>query len=100
MQISWTLNVVFLETDLTMNERAWYIRAAEQDGWSKIELRKQIASSAHLEVPLDGKAPVCYTEQEETVQEYENSDDKDTLLRGFLPIHYMRIDGYTSEKRE
>ena len=87
MQISWTLNVVILEANLTMNERAWYIRALEQYGWSKIELRNQIASSAHLEVPLDDKAPVCYTEQEETVQEYETKNDKDTF---YLPRQHLQ----------
>jgi len=86
MQISWTLNVIILEADLTMDERAWYIGAAKQYGWSKGKLLQEIDAGVHLEVSLDGKAPVCYTEQEETVREYEDRYDKDTF---YLPWQYL-----------
>ena len=79
MRISWTQNVVILETELTMEERAWYLRAAEQSSWSKKELADQIRASAHLENSLDGAVGMCYTEREETLQECENQDDKDTF---------------------
>ena len=79
MKISWTQNVVILEAELTMEERAWYLRAAEQFSWSKKELNDQIRASAHLESALDDVDGMCYTEREETVQECEKQDDKDTF---------------------
>ena len=79
MRISWTQNVVILETELTMEERVWYLRAAEQFSWSKKELNDQIRASAHLESALDDAEGMCYTEREETVQECEKQDDKDTF---------------------
>ena len=79
MRISWTQNVVILEAELTMEERTWYLRAAEQFSWSKKELADQIRASAHLESALDDAEGMCYTEREEIVQEYENQDDKDTF---------------------
>lgn len=79
MRISWTQNVVILEAELTMEERAWYLRAAEQFSWSKKELNDQIRASAHLESALDDAEGMCYTEREETLQECEKQDDKDTF---------------------
>lgn len=79
MKIGWTQNVVILEAELTMEERAWYLRAAEQFSWSKKELADQISASAHLKTALDDVEGMCYTEREEIVQEYENQDDKDTF---------------------
>lgn len=79
MKISWTQNVVILEAELTMEERAWYLRAAEQFSWSKKELNDQISAFAHLKTALDDVEGMCYTEREEIVQEYENQDDKDTF---------------------
>ena len=63
MTIGWTQNVVIMETELTLQEKAWYIRAVRQFGWSKSELAKQIAAFAHLEVALDLSEEVCYTEE-------------------------------------
>ena len=80
MKLGWTQNVVILEAELTMEERAWYLWAAEQFSWSKKELADQIRASAHLESALDDAEGMCYTELEEIVQEYENQDDKDTFL--------------------
>ena len=79
MKLGWTQNVVILEAELTMEERAWYLRAAEQFSWSKKELNDQIRASAHLESALDDAEGMCYTEREETVQECEKQDDKDTF---------------------
>ncbi len=61
--ISWTQNVVILESELTIQERAWYIQAVRQFGWSKLELIKQIKSNAHLDTALDSEPELCYTEQ-------------------------------------
>lgn len=42
----WTQNVAILQADLTMEQRHWYIRAASQCGWSRVELLRQISDSA------------------------------------------------------
>ena len=42
----WTQNVVILQADLTMEQQHWYIRAASQCGWSRVELLRQISDSA------------------------------------------------------
>lgn len=60
MRLGWTQNVVILEADLTVEERAWYLRAAEQFGWSKLTLQKKIAEAAHLEKALDPAPEICY----------------------------------------
>ena len=62
MKIGWSQNVVVLEAELTLQEKAWYIRAVQQLGWSKMELQRQISVGAHLIVVLDGMAEVCYRE--------------------------------------
>ncbi|MCX4372193.1 MAG: DUF1016 N-terminal domain-containing protein [Dysosmobacter sp.] len=53
MTIGWTRNVVILETELTLQEKAWYIRAVRRFGWTKLTLTEQIASAAHEKMPLD-----------------------------------------------
>ena len=63
MTIGWTQNVVIMEADLSLQEKTWYIRAVQKFGWSKLELVKQIAASAHLEISLDLCPEVCYTEE-------------------------------------
>ena len=50
MTIGWTQNVVILEAELTLQEKAWYIRAVRQFGWSKVELMQKIKANAHLEI--------------------------------------------------
>jgi hypothetical protein len=61
MKLGWTLNVVIMEADLTMDLREWYMKAAEQFGWSKIELTTKIADQAHLEIVLNIKQTGCGT---------------------------------------
>ena len=63
MTIGWTQNIVIMEADLTLQEKAWYIRAVRQFGWSKLKLVEKIAASAHLEISLDLQSEVCYTEE-------------------------------------
>ena len=84
MSIGWTQNAVILETELSLQERAWYIRAANQFGWSKLELQRQIISCAHLEMVLDFPPEVCYTEENSTETEQKNNDE-DTF---YLPRQY------------
>lgn len=63
MQIGWTQNAVILESDLTMEERGWYLQAVAQHGWSKIQLQKQICVAAHLQTAIDKDSNICYTVQ-------------------------------------
>ena len=69
MTIGWTQNVVILEAELTVQERAWYIWAASQLKWSKLELQKKIATNAHMEISLDITDAVCYTEEKVETEE-------------------------------
>lgn len=66
MRLGWTQNVVILEADLTLEERAWYLQATEQFGWSKLTLQKKIEEGTHLGamVDIDKEEPVCYTNGE------------------------------------
>ena len=58
-EIGWTQNVIILEVDLSVEERAWYLRAARRFGWTKSELTQRICEAAHLEIALDCQKPVC-----------------------------------------
>ena len=84
MTIGWTQNVVILEAELTLQEKSWYIRAVQQFGWSKLELAKQIASAAHLEMPPDLPKDVYYT-GEDNYSECVN-DDENPL---YLPLAHL-----------
>lgn len=83
MRLGWTQNVVILEADLTMEERAWYLRTTERLGWSKLTLQKKIAKAAHLTEMLDPELEMCYTEQDEaaTVALVQNSRGRYGLLQ-------------------
>ena len=81
MTIGWTQNVVILEADLTLQERMWYIQAAGQFRWSKLELQRKIAANAHQEIALDFTDDVCYTEEKST--HVESTADDELLL--YLP---------------
>ena len=61
MTLSWTQNVVILEAELSLQERFWYIRAAGQFGWSKLELTRQIKERTHETTALDSAADPCYS---------------------------------------
>ena len=78
MTIGWTQNVVILEAELSTQERAWYIKAAGQFGWSKLELQQRIVDHAHLEIVLDFADEVCYTEENTASMECI-ANDKDPV---------------------
>ena len=59
MKLGWTLNVVIMEADLSIELREWYIKAVEQLGWSKSELIACIDSSVHESMILHDKEEVC-----------------------------------------
>lgn len=60
MKLKWTQNVVIMEAELTMEERAWYLQACAEYGWSKSELQRKIESSTYQEVSLDQIPQVWY----------------------------------------
>ena len=66
--------MVILEAKLTFQERAWYIQAARQFGWSKVELQQKIIANAHMEIVLDFTGEVCYTEENTASLEYTADD--------------------------
>lgn len=47
MELGWTQNVVILESGLSTELWEWYLRAAMQFGWSKVELTQKIADNAY-----------------------------------------------------
>ena len=61
MTIGWTQNVVIMEAELTPQEQAWYIKAAGQFGWSKLELVGNIRERIHESMALDNTADPCYS---------------------------------------
>lgn len=69
MTIKWTQNVIILESDLAAEDRAWYIRAARRFGWSKLELQREIAAAAHLELVLDFEDGACYNKKDPACEE-------------------------------
>ncbi len=77
MTIGWTQNIVILEAELTLQEKAWYIHAVQQFRRSKLKLEEQIATFAHQEIALDLAEEVCYTEENNAEECVD--DDKDTF---------------------
>lgn len=63
MQIGWIQNVVIMEADLTVELREWYMKAAKQFGWSKMELIANIEAKAHENIILEIAKKVCYNEE-------------------------------------
>lgn len=95
MTIGWTKNVVILETELTLQEKAWYIQAVQRFVWSKLELARQITSAAHLEITLDLLEEVCYTE-ENSSSKCVNNDENSLHL---LLQHSLQPDGRVCDER-
>lgn len=58
MKLGWTLNVVIMEAELTMELREWYMKATEQFGWSKSELIAAIDANVHESMILHTKEEV------------------------------------------
>ena len=59
MKLGWTLNVVIMEADLSMELREWYMKAAEKFAWSKAELISGISNGIHLEIVLEIHPEMC-----------------------------------------
>lgn len=74
MKLGWIQNVVIMEADLTMDLREWYIKAAQQFGWSKNELIANIAANAHENIVLAIEEEVCYIVEQEEKQTESNKN--------------------------
>ena len=86
MKIGWTLNVVIMESELTMDARRWYLRKANAGGLSKAELLEMIESAAHLEISLDESEQDWYTkENDESSEKIRHEEDPVYLPRQHLP---------------
>ena len=85
-QIGWTQNVVLLEADLTTEQRAWYLQAVLEFGWSKNELKNAIEASMYEEIALDYPADSCYTMNIKQESEH-NKNDQDTI---YLSWQYLQ----------
>ena len=68
MKLGWIQNVVIMEAELTMDLREWYMKAAEQFGWSKTELIANIAENAHENIVLAIEKEMCYIVEQEGKQ--------------------------------
>ena len=76
MKIGWTLNVVIMESELTMDARCWYLRKANTGGLSKAAL---------LEISLDESKPDWYTkENDECSERMQHEEDPVYLSRQHL----------------
>lgn len=84
MLLGWTQNVVIFEAELTIGEKAWYIRSAAQLGWSKKELIARIAEHEHEKNILDAPNILCCPDNEDTEagnskeSESENTSEAET----------------------
>ena len=86
MKIGWTLNVVIMESELTMDVRRWYLRKADAGGLSKAALLRMIESAAHLEISLDESKQDWYTkENDEFPERMQHEEDPVYLSRQHLP---------------
>ena len=82
MKIGWTLNVVIMESELTMDARCWYLQKANAGGLSKAELLQMIESAAHLEISLDESKQDWYTK--------ENDECSERMQREEYPVYLPR----------
>ncbi len=88
MQVGWTQNAVILEADLTMEERAWYLRAAAQFLWSKSELISQINASAHLTLELDEQV------DPDKPEKAKHKNHRIHFIRPSIPLKSWMLSGF------
>ena len=84
-EIGWTQNVVIMEMCKTEQKRDWYLSAAQQFGWSKLELIDKIAEHVHEHISLDVEADPCYTQSEPKHSEESHDEDIVHLPRQHMP---------------
>lgn len=63
LKMGWTQNVAILEGCQSIQERAWYLRAALERRWTKVEQLDQIQSKAWLQSMLDKQTDSCYNKR-------------------------------------
>ena len=91
MMLGWIQNVVIMEADLTMDLREWYMKAAEQFGWSKTELIANIAANAHENIILAIEEEVCYiVEQEEKQTDCNKNLSADIMKKIHQSVQRIR----------
>ena len=91
MKLGWIQNVVIIPADLIMDLREWYMKAAEQFGWSKIELIANIAANAHENVVLAiEKEMCCIVEQEEKQTETDSGASVDFVKKIHQTVQRIR----------
>ena len=96
MQLGWIQNVVIMEAELTVELREWYMKAAEQFGWSKTELTASIAANAHENI-------VLFVEDEYTVtqkEKYTANRYRSTIVMGLRGCSFSLECQKRYEKKE
>ena len=86
MRLNWTQNVVIMETELTMDERHWYIRKAAESGLSKAELLRMIERAEHSEIALGENEDTCYTVENDEFSEKNQYEEYPV----YLPLQYPK----------
>ena len=85
LYLNWTQNVVIMETELTAEERRWYIRQAAAQNLSKSEFLQMIENSAYLESVLDEKVDVWYNEDNDEISERTQYEEDPVYLSWKYP---------------
>ena len=80
MRLNWTQNVVIMETELTMDERCWYIRKTAKSGLSKTELLRMIERAEHSEIALGESVDTCYTVENDEFSEKNRYEEYPVYL--------------------
>ena len=92
MRLNWTQNVVIMETELTMDERCWYIRKTAKSGLSKTELLRMIERAEHSEIALGENEDTCYTVENDEFSEKNRYEEYPVYLpRQYLPQPHGRV---------
>ena len=92
MRLNWTQNVVIMETELTMDERCWYIRKTAKSGLSKTELLRMIERAEHSEIALGESVDTCYTVENDEFSEKNRYEEYPVYLpRQYLPQPHGRV---------
>ena len=90
MQLGWIQNVVIMEAELTMELREWYMKAAKQFGWSKMELIESIKNEIHKEIVLDIGQNLCDNKSNEN-DTNNLGEDKDIIVNIFTIYVFQLI---------
>ena len=84
LRLGWTLNVVLLEQCETVQERAQYLDAALQSGWSKAELLERLQGGLEPSPALDAPEETCYNEEKQRAERVTDDQDSFRVPRQYL----------------